>query len=419
MLQNSLPKMSSDLPVTSISSTAFPNHVQPHTQQQHDNLTSKPSVSAPALLSVSDYAAYAQRYLPKSAYDYYSSGANDQITLLENTAAYSRLRIRPRFLVDVSKVTLTTSILGHRISSPICIAPTAMHRMAHPDGEKATIRAAHAHNTCMILSSLSTTSLEEVAAAASPAAFKWFQLYVYSDREVTKSLVQRAEKAGYSAIVVTVDTPLLGVRESDVRNNFALPSHLSLANFADPRLSTEKITTETSGSGLQSYIAGLFDRALTWKDITWLKTITKLPIIVKGVLTAEDAALAVEAGVAAIIVSNHGARQLDGVAATIEALPEVVEAVKNSDHPSVEIYLDGGIRRGTDVFKAVALGARAVFIGRPILYGLSYAGEQGARQILTILNNELELAMTLAGTPNIGAINKCFVASAQALRPKL
>eukprot|EP00744_Colponema_vietnamica_P009106 GILI01012976.1.p1 GENE.GILI01012976.1~~GILI01012976.1.p1 ORF type:complete len:414 (-),score=101.21 GILI01012976.1:129-1193(-) len=318
-------------------------------------------------------------------------------TLRENRAAFERLRLRPRVLVDVSKLDMSTTILGQRVSMPICVAPTAMCRMAHADGEIGIAKAATTHGTCVCLSSWSTTSLEDVA-QATPDALRWFQLYVYKDRVVTERLVRRAEAHGYRAILLTVDTPLLGKREPDVRNRFELPPHLTMANFVSEGPKSEG----KQESGLALYVASLIDRTLTWEDIKWLQSITKLPIVVKGIITAEDTKIAVEHGVSGIMVSNHGARQLDGVPATIEALPEVVATVQlmNQNRPAdkqVEVYMDGGVRRGTDVLKALALGARAVFVGRPVLWGLAYKGEEGVFNVLQLLKDELALAMALAG----------------------
>jgi len=269
--------------------------------------------------------------------------------------------------------------------------------MAHPDGECATSRAAARHNTLMVLSTLSNYSLEDVRAAA-PNNLQWSQLYVYRDRQITLNLVKRAEAAGYKALVVTIDTPILGRREADVRNKFSLPSHLSMGNFVQvggDHVNTSKVGYE--GSRLGSYFADLIDQSLTWKDIVWLKESTKLKIIVKGVMTGEDAIEAVNAGVDGIWVSNHGGRQLDTTCSTIEVLDEVVKAVNGR----AEVYLDGGVMRGTDVFKALALGARAVFLGRPILWGLAHSGEEGVHKVLQLINDELVLAMKLAGTPSL------------------
>mmetsp|Transcript_27424 Transcript_27424/g.56234 ORF Transcript_27424/g.56234 Transcript_27424/m.56234 type:complete len:308 (+) Transcript_27424:1-924(+) len=285
---------------------------------------------------------------------------------------------------------METSILGDKVKCPIVLAPTAMQQMAHPEGEKATARACAKMNTLMTLSSWSTIALEEVMAAA-PGGLKWFQLYVYKDREVTLNLIQRAERAGYKALAITVDTPVLGRREADIRNQFKLPSHLTMGNFTSVGGSHNKGTTQEGG--LAKYVASLIDKTLNWDDIAWVRSQTTMKIVVKGVLTAEDAEVACQNGVDGILVSNHGARQLDTVPATIEALPEVVKAVRGR----CEVYLDGGVCRGTDAFKALALGATAVFIGRPYLWGLAHNGEEGVVDVLTLLHDELYMAYQLCG----------------------
>uniref|UniRef100_A0A7C9DQ03 (S)-2-hydroxy-acid oxidase n=1 Tax=Opuntia streptacantha TaxID=393608 RepID=A0A7C9DQ03_OPUST len=269
------------------------------------------------ITNVSEYEQLAKGGLPKMIYDYFASGAEDQWTLKENRDGFSRILFRPRILVDVSNIDMTTTVLGFKISMPIMIAPSAMQKMAHPHGELATARAASATGTIMTLSSWSTSSVEEVASTGDGIRFQ--QLYVMKDRNVVEQLVKRAERAGFKAIVITVDTPRLGRREADIKNRFALPPHLTLKNFEG--LDIGRID-RTNDSGLASYVASQVDQSLNWKDIKWLQTITQLPILLKGVLTAEDAILAMEAGAAGIIVSNHGARQLDYVPATIMALEE-------------------------------------------------------------------------------------------------
>ncbi|CAG2171354.1 unnamed protein product, partial [Oppiella nova] len=255
----------------------------------------------------------------------------------------------------------------------------------------------------MTLSTISTSSLEEVANAA-PNGVKWFQLYIYKDRAVTRGLVKRAEDSGFKALVLTVDSPMFGNRFADARNQFRLPPHLRLANFGEGNTESDSIqNSPTKGqSGLAEYALSLFDPSLTWKDILWLKSITKLPLVLKGILTREDALLAVKYGASAILVSNHGARQLDGVPSTIEALPEVVKAVQNR----CEVYLDGGVRTGTDVIKALALGARAVFVGRPILWGLCYDGVNGVEEVFAILRKELDMALALSGCSQVSQLTQ-------------
>ncbi|KAG0420415.1 hypothetical protein HPB47_003518 [Ixodes persulcatus] len=320
--------------------------------------------------------------LPES---YYDGGADEEQTLRENRLAFFRLRLRPRVLRDVETRDKTVTLLGsQKLSMPIGISPTGFQKFAHPEGEKATARAAHKAATVMILSTMSTTSIEDVAAAA-PEGLRWFQLYMFKDRDASKDLVQRAEKAGYQAIVLTVDTPLTGNRIFD-RNKLT-----PLGNLAVSIVEGVAGLLDLSGNAYENI--SLFDASLTWDDVKWLKSFTKLPVIVKGILTAEDAIDAVSNGVAAIFVSNHGGRQLDTVTSTIEALPEIIRAVEGR----VEVYLDGGIRHGTDVIKALALGAKAVFVGRPALWGLAYNGEEGVTQMLKILRKELDLGMALIG----------------------
>jgi len=375
-----------------------------------------PYGAGPTPLNVAEYEKYAKDNLPKNAHDYYASGSNDMITLRENRDAFSRLRLIPRILVDVSSIDMQTTVLGEKVSSPICIAPTAMQQMAHPDGEKATSRAAHRHATLMTLSSWSTIALEDVAGAA-PGGYRWFQLYVYKDRAVTLDLIKRAEKAGYKALAVTVDTPILGRREADIRNKFSLPAHLTMGNFAKAGGAHASGTKSagSSGSGLASYVASLIDRTLTWDDIAWLRTVTNMKIVVKGVLGVDDALASVKAGVDGIWVSNHGARQLDTTPATIEVLSDIVRAVAGR----CEVYLDGGVTRGTDVFKAIALGARAVFIGRPSLWGLAHSGEEGVYNVLKLLKDEFHLAMALSGCTTTAEIKPSMVRTAFQMSSKI
>ncbi|KMZ57775.1 L-lactate dehydrogenase (cytochrome) [Zostera marina] len=349
------------------------------------------------ITNISEYEAIAKKKLPKMIFDYYASGAEDQWTLQENRNAFSRILFRQRILIDVSKIDISTTVLGFKISMPIMIAPTAMQKMAHPDGECATARAASSSGTIMTLSSWATSSVDEVASTG--PGIRFFQLYVYKDRKVVEQLVRRAERAGFKAIVLTADTPQLGRRESDIKNRFNLPSHLTLKNFEGLEISK---MYETNDSGLASYVSSQIDRTLSWKDVKWLQSITSMPILVKGVMNAEDTLLAIETGVAGIIVSNHGARQLDYIPATISCLEEVVKAAQGR----VPVFLDGGVRRGTDVFKALALGAAGIFIGRPVLYSLAVDGEAGVRNVLKMLRDEFELTMTLAGCVSLKTITR-------------
>jgi len=287
---------------------------------------------------------------------------------------------------------------------PVMLAPTAGHKLCCDEGEPATARAAAAAGTLMILSTLSTTPLEEVAAASDGP--KWFQLYVYQDREITRTLVQRAESSGYLGLCLTADVPFIGNRERDLRNAFSFP--YPLANFLNMQLENMPPGVVGQSSGFGSYIASNWDPSLSWSDVDWLASITRLPVIVKGVMIGEDAILASEHGASAVVVSNHGGRQLDSIPSGIEALPEVVEAVRAAGI-NIEILMDGGVRRGTDVVKALALGARAVLIGRPYLYGLAIGGEAGAARVLSLLKQEITLAMALSGKPTLASIDASLV----------
>ena len=347
------------------------------------------------LLNVADYARAACGVLPKDVLDYYQGGALDEITLRENVAGWERLKLYYRVLAGVGPRETTTTLLGQPVSMPIAIAPTAFHKLACPDGEIAAAKAAKTAGTLFILSSLSNTAMETVfAQAASP---RWFQLYIYKDREVTRALVQRAEAAGAEAIVLTVDAPGLGTRERDARNRFTLPTGLAVENLAPLGKGT---IPEVSGSGLAAYVRDNFKSDLSFDDLDWLCGCTRLPVVVKGVCRGEDARRATEHGAKAVVVSNHGGRQLDTAPATCDVLPHIVDAVGDR----CEIYVDGGIRRGSDVIKAIALGARAVLIGRPILWGLSVGGEKGAAHVLEILRRELDEAMLLCGCTKLSDI---------------
>jgi len=359
-----------------------------------------PEASRP--LNLFEYERLAAERLPSMAFDYYSSGAHDELTLRDNRAAFERLRLRPRMLRDVSSRSTEVTFLGRRHALPILVAPMAFQRLAHPEGELATVRGAGDLGVTVVLSTLSTTTLEEVAAAASSPS--WFQLYVFRDRGVTRSLVERAEAAGYEALVLTVDAPLLGRRERDARNRFELPEGLHAANLEDP--ARRRLDAAPGESGLNRYFAEQLDQSLTWDGVAWLASISKLPVIVKGVLRGDDALLAVEAGASGVVVSNHGGRQLDTAVAALDVLPEVVAAVGGR----VPALVDGGVRRGTDIIKAVALGARAVLVGRPLLWGLATHGEAGARHVLELLRDELDLAMALCGVRSVEEITPDLLA---------
>jgi 4-hydroxymandelate oxidase len=359
--------------------------------------------AVPRAVTVDDLEEAARRVLPRTVYDYYAGGAGDEWTLRENRRSFERWVLRPRVLTDVSSVDPSTTVLGRPLPMPVLVAPMALQRLAHPNGELATARAARAAGVTMVLSTVASATIEEVAATGVP---RWFQLYVHRDRDLTAELVKRAAEAGYEVLVVTVDAPMLGRRLRDERNRFTLPPGIGLANLAGVPL------PEDAGSGLFRYFASQLDPSVTWDDVAWLRSLSELPVVLKGILTAEDALRAAEAGVAGVVVSNHGGRQLDGVPAALDVLPEVVAAVGSR----LEVLMDGGVRRGTDVLKALALGARAVLLGRPVLWGLATGGEEGVRRVLDLLRGELVEAMALAGIPGTSAIDRSLVAPAPGVR---
>jgi isopentenyl diphosphate isomerase/L-lactate dehydrogenase-like FMN-dependent dehydrogenase len=351
----------------------------------------------PKPVNVRDYERLAEEKLAPGAFGYFAGGAGDEWTLRDNVEAYGRYRLRPRVLVDVTEVTTRTSVLGTDVSMPLLVAPTALQRMAHPDGELATARAAAAAGTVMCLSTIATATAREVAETA-PDAPRWFQLYVLRDEARTRALLEDAAALGYSAVVLTADTPYLGRRERDVRNAFSIPADLVVPNMPAPEVGSLHRQFESMSAGV------------TWRDVERIASISGLPVLVKGVLTAEDALLAVEHGAAGIVVSNHGGRQLDGVPATLDALPEVVDAVGGR----VEVLLDGGIRRGTDVLKALALGAKAAMAGRAVLWGLAVEGEAGVGRVLKLLRAEIELGLALLGCRSPDEVGSAHVARASA-----
>lgn len=341
------------------------------------------------MLSLREFEAEARRHLDPAVYDFFAGGADDEITLRANEAAFRRIGLVPRVLRGSGKPTLDVPLLGFRTSMPVVIAPTAFHRLAHPDGERATARAARTAGIILIVSMASTVAIAEVAAAAREAAGEtapnlWFQLYIQPDLGFTEAIVRRAEAAGCTTLAVSVDSPTFGRRERDLRNDFHdLPPGICCENLKDPVASREPPCTRKI----------VFSPELSWKHIDWLRKTTALNIVLKGLMHPEDARVAVRRGVDALVVSNHGGRQLDTVPAAIELLPPIRDAIGGS----VPLILDGGIRRGSDVVKAVALGATAVAIGRPVLWGLAVAGEQGVARVLEMLRSELERALVLLG----------------------
>ena len=340
-------------------------------------------------MSLLDLEARAAQHLDPAAFAYYAGGAADEVTLRDNPAAWARHRLRPRVLVDVSHVDPAATVLGTPVAMPVGVAPTALHGLASTEGEVATARAAARAGVLFCLSSLASRPMEDLADIDGP---RWYQLYAHADHGITADLVARAAATGFGAVVVTVDLPVFGRRERELRSGFAQPSAAGYGNFA----------RYAHDGDVAAVTAGLHTSLLTWDDLAGLRAATDLPVVVKGVLTAEDGRLAVEHGVAGVWVSNHGGRQLDGTPATADVLEEVVAAVDGG----AEVYVDGGLRRGTDVLAARALGATAAFMGRPFLYALASGGEEGVGEAVGILRAELENAMALLGTPTIGEVTR-------------
>ena len=341
---------------------------------------------------VNDFEKLAKTKLTKPVWDYFRSGATDEQTLEDNCLAFRRYRLRPQVLNDVSVIDMATDVLGCPLSIPICVSATAMQKLLHPLGEVGTAKGAASMETGFMLSLAATSSIEEVA-DSTPNSTKWMQMYVFTNRDFTRSLVERAERSGYKGIFLTVDSPVLGKR------NYKRVSLLSTMRFPNFDYLTNNVDIP-AGQNAGDYAVTILDSSLQWSDVAWLKSITKLPIVLKGILTAEMAEIAVQHKVDGITVSNHGGRQLDGVPASIDALSEVVKAVNGQ----CEVYLDGGIRCGNDIFKAIALGARAVFIGRPALWGLACNGEAGVAEVLDMLKNELKTSMQLMGCRSLKEI---------------
>ena len=347
------------------------------------------------LLNVEDFEHEAKRRLEPSTYGFYAGGAGAEATLADNLAAFRRWYLRPRALADVGQVTTATQVLGTEVALPVLLAPVAFQTLAHPRGELAAARAAAAAGTIYCLPTISSVSPAECAEAV-PASRCWFQLYWSHDRGFTRELLERVAAAGFSALLLTVDLPVLGHRERERRTGFAFPTDVPLPNVSPELLPL--------GTGLGHMV----DATLTWRDLEWLQDAARLPLVLKGILTAEDALLAADHGAQAIVVSNHGGRQLDGVQASLDALPEIAEALGGR----VELLLDGGIRRGGDVLKALALGARAVLVGRPFVWALAAAGEEGVRQVLAVFEQELAGGLALLGCRSPAELTRAHVGRA-------
>ena len=372
--------------------------------------------------SVEDLRAIARRRLPRGVFDYIDGAAEDEITLAANSDAYRRIRFRPRVLRDVREVDLSSTLLGRPLPMPLVLAPTGFTRIADPDGELAVARAAARAGLPYTLSTLSTRSIEEVAAVSQGP--KWFQVYVWKDRGLVSEMVERAAAAGYEALLLTVDTPVLGRRERDVRNGFTLPPQLGPGTILDgilhPRWTWDFVRAEPIrfanvvgrevGDGaapvaLAEYIGSQFDPGLSWRDVDWFRSIWRGPLVIKGIQTVADAKLAADAGVAAIALSNHGGRQLDGAPAPLDLVPQVADAVGDR----IEIICDGGVRRGSDIVKAIALGARACMAGRAYLYGLGAAGEPGVDHVLRLLATDMRRTMALVGCRTIADLSREYL----------
>jgi len=372
------------------------------TRSTADDLAAPDGGATLTIVCVDDYRAPARARLAAHNWDYIEGGSGAELTLDANRQAFDAVHLKPRVLVDVSACSSALQLLGADLATPIGVAPTAFHRMAHPDGECATARGAGAAGALTVVSMFSSRTLEEVAAAAHCPL--WMQLYWLRDRRQLADLAQRAERAGYRALVLTVDTPQLAQRRRDVRNAFVLDPDIEPANLP-PVHSAAQHHRQEGRSALAQHAAQSFDASITWADLAWLREITALPLVVKGILTAEDARLAVEHGAAGVIVSNHGGRQLDGAVPSLVALPEVVAAVAGR----CPVLVDGSVRSGRDVFVALALGAGAVLVGRPVLWGLAVSGAEGVADVLTMLNRELTEVMALAGRPRLTDIDRSAI----------
>jgi L-lactate dehydrogenase (cytochrome) len=373
-------------------------------------------------LTIDDLRRLARRRLPRVVFDFVEGGAGDERTVARNRAAFERLLFRPRILVDVSKRDQATVVLGERLATPVLVSPTGMAGLCWPKGEVAAACGAQAAGTIYTLSTHSSCSIEEVAAGA-PGPL-WFQLYVWQNRDLTRSFVERARDAGYRALVLTVDVPIISRRERDIRNGFTIPPRITVRNALDtirrvgwmrrvlfgPRLTLANLVGAPGAPRADLVTLGgvahrQVDPSVAWADLAWFRSLWQGPLLLKGVLTAADARRAADHGVDGLIVSNHGGRQLDGTPASVEALPEIADAVGDR----VEVLLDGGVRRGADVVRALALGARAVMIGRPYLYGLAVGGTAGVRRALDILAGEVDHTLALVGVPRVGDLDPTVV----------
>lgn len=370
-------------PLTTLASTAIlPKENQYSNDNDRINQENKEAVDLSQVFNLFDFEKKAQAKMTEMAYEYVASGAADELTLRGNRQSFDAIKLNTTVLTDVTQIDTSISLFGHKMPYPIMIAPTAFHKIMHPDGELATVRGAGMASATYVISSYTTTPLEEISKAASHSL--WFQLYVRDDRAFTKDIVQKAEAQGCQALCITVDTPVVGVRNRQERVNFALPDGVHSPYMV---------------------AVGPQKKPLTWKDIEWLQSFATIPVLLKGILNPDDAEKAIQSGVSGIVVSNHGGRNLDTVPATIEVLPRIADRVDKR----IPILMDGGIRRGTDVLKAIALGANAVLVGKPVCFGLACGGAEGVAKVMEILKTELESAMALTGKATIASIDKSVI----------
>ncbi|MFJ9498237.1 alpha-hydroxy-acid oxidizing protein [Brevibacillus centrosporus] len=356
-------------------------------------------------ISIEDWEQKARELLPAGPFDYIAGGSGAEETLVSNRAAFGKWAIVPRMLRDVSKRTLGIELFGQQLKTPVLLAPVGMQAIANEEGELATARAAAAAGVPMVVSTVSAHTLEQIAETMGDAP-RWFQLYWSNDREVCASMVKRAEAAGYSAIVLTVDTIMLGWKRRDFRNGYSpLREGRGLANYVSDPVFCSRLSEVNTENAVEEVLRNIYHPTLNWDDIDYLRQHTKLPILVKGILHPDDAKLAVERGVDGIIVSNHGGRQLDGAISTLDALPAIAEVADGR----IPVLLDSGVRTGADVVKAIALGATAVLIGRPFMFGLAVAGEKGVASVLDTLINELDVSVALSGSNSVAELNRSIL----------
>jgi 4-hydroxymandelate oxidase len=353
------------------------------------------------ILNLLEFESAARAHLEPSAFDYFVSGADDEVTLAENRSAFSRLKLHYRVLTGIKERALETEILGQKLNLPVIVAPMAFQRLAHNDGEVAMARAIADAGSLMTMSTMATSSMEEIQ-RESPATKLWYQVYLFKDRGANLEMIQRAERAGAKALVLTVDTPMLGKRERDIRNRFEPPTHLGLGNLL---AGLDAVPEDAAGSKLAAHAKMHWKLEIGWDDLSWLCSVSRLPVVIKGVCHHADAKLALEHGVAGIWVSNHGGRQLDTSPATIDVLPRIADAVGGA----VPVILDGGVRRGTDVIKALALGATCVAVGRPMMWALAVGGQVGVAHAFDLLRAEIDAALCLSGYADVNKLPRSLL----------